>query len=313
MENKDTELVEKEHSIEVVPDVEANKKVDDLEKRLNITVIDPTLPTVEYKVIKKYDLQPTKTFVKTITTPVTPITPVVETSNTIKNTDTSKFKKKKIQQKPIFTSPIDIAFAKQEPQRQVEVMRVLSDNSNVVKAKKEFSWLIYCFILLLVVTIICMSVYALVDAIVVFSQWNLALQNNLFPNISYLHFVEILKPTYLYQYFFTTADGKVTLGPTSDANQTLAAATTYAATTSNYSVGGFGLVSAARFLHAEGVVNASNILNSSLEHDLAWPAIIQVIYSLVGILIVVLLILVPAKKHWATFIMMIFACSFIII
>ena len=139
MENKDTELVEKEHSIEVVPDVEANKKVDDLEKRLNLTVIDPTLPTVEYKVIKKYDLQPTKTFVKTITTPVTPITPVVETSNTIKNTDTSKFKKKKIQQKPIFTSPIDIAFAKQEPQRQVEVMRVLSDNSNVVKAKKEFS------------------------------------------------------------------------------------------------------------------------------------------------------------------------------
>ena len=312
MENKDSELVEKEHSIEVVPDVEANKKVDDLEKRLNITVIDPTLPTVEYKVIKKYDLQPTKTFVKTITTPVTPITPTVPVTPVV-DTSTKKTKKKKFESQKTFISPIDIAFVKQEPQKQVEVMKVLSDNNNLVKEKKEFSWLIYCFILLLVVTIICMSVYALVDAIVVFSQWNLALQNNLFPTISYLHFVEILKPTYLYQYFFTSADGKVTLGPTSDANQTLAAATAYAATTSNVSVGGFGLVSAARFLHADGVVDASNILNSSLGKDLAWPAIIQVIYSLIGILIVVLLMLVPARKHWATFIMMIFACSFIII
>ncbi|MBR4486372.1 hypothetical protein IKS57_03305 [bacterium] len=138
MENKDSELVEKEHSIEVVPDVEANKKVDDLEKRLNITVIDPTLPTVEYKVIKKYDLQPTKTFVKTITTPVTPITPTVPVTPVV-DTSTKKTKKKKFESQKTFISPIDIAFVKQEPQKQVEVMKVLSDNNNLVKEKKEFS------------------------------------------------------------------------------------------------------------------------------------------------------------------------------
>lgn len=300
MENKDTELVEKDHSIEVVPDEEANKKTDDLEKRLNVTVIDPTLPIVEYKIVKKYDLQPTKTFVKTITTPVT-------TNNVEPKTEKEFIKKEPIKRNN--TLPIDLVFDKSNSK--TPPIKVL--NKHIIVSDEKTNWFIYSFLLLLVVTITCMCVYGLVDAIVVFSQWNLSIQNNLFPNITYLHFVETLKPTFLYQYFFTGPDGKVTLGPTSSANETLSAATAYAATASNVSVGGFGLVSAARFFHAEGIVPASDIMNSSLSHDLALPSIIQVIYSLIGILIVVLLIFVPPRTHWSTIIMIIFACSFIII
>ena len=289
MENKDTELVEKDHSIEVVPDEEANKETNDLEKRLNVTVIDPTLPIVEYKIVKKYDLQPTKTFVKTITTPVT--------------TNNSEPKNRNN------TLPIDLTF--DNSSSKTPPIKVV--NKHIVVSNEKTNWFIYSFLLLLVVTITCMCVYGLIDAIVVFSQWNLSIQNNLFPDVTYLHFVETLKPTFLYQYFFTGPGGKVTLGPTANANETLSAATAYAATASNVSVGGFGLVSAARFFHAEGIVPASNILNSSLSHDLALPSIIQIIYSLIGLIIVVLLIFVPSRKHWSTIIMMIFACSFIII
>ncbi|MBQ5543662.1 MAG: hypothetical protein IIT97_01830 [Mycoplasmataceae bacterium] len=289
MENKDTELVEKDHSIEVVPDEEANKETNDLEKRLNVTVIDPTLPIVEYKIVKKYDLQPTKTFVKTITTPVT--------------TNNSEPKNRNN------TLPIDLTF--DNSSSKTPPIKVV--NKHIVVSNEKTNWFIYSFLLLLVVTITCMCVYGLIDAIVVFSQWNLSIQNNLFPDVTYLHFVETLKPTFLYQYFFTGPGGKVTLGPTANANETLSAATAYAATASNVSVGGFGLVSAARFFHAEGIVPASDIMNSSLSHDLALPSIIQVIYSLIGILIVVLLIFVPPRTHWSTIIMIIFACSFIII
>ena len=304
MENKDSELIEKDHSIEVVPDEEANKKADDLEKRLNVTVIDPTLPIVEYKIVKKYDLQPTKTFVKTITTPA---------PEAMSDALESKSEKELVKNQPVKrnnTAPIDLTF--DNASSKTPPIKVL--NKHVIVSKDEkTNWFIYTFLLLLVLTITCMSVYGLVDAIVVFSQWNLSVQNNLFPDITYLHFVETLKPTFLYQYFFTGPDGKVTLGPSSDANQTLTAATAYAATASNVSVGGFGLVSAARFFHAEGVVPASDILNSSLSHDLALPSIIQVIYSLIGSGIVALLIFVPPRTHWATIIMIIFACSFIII
>lgn len=299
MENKDCELIEKDHSIEVVPDEEANKKADDLEKRLNVTVIDPTLPIVEYKIVKKYDLQPTKTFVKTITTTAPEAT-----------LDAFESKNENQPIKRNSTVPIDLTF--DNPVSKTPPIKVL--NKHVIVSKNEkTNWFIYTFLLLLVLTITCMSVYGLVDAIVVFSQWNLSIQNNLFPDVTYLHFVETLKPTFLYQYFFTGPDGKVTLGPSSGANETLSAATAYAATASNVSVGGFGLVSAARFFHAEGVVPASDILNSSLSHDLALPSIIQVIYSLIGIVIVALLIFVPPRTHWSTIIMIIFACSFIII
>ncbi len=269
MEEKRLEhLIDSDEDVEIVPNYSENKETKDIDKRFNIKVIDPTLPAIQYKIVKKYDLKPIKK------EPVTVLKEVI------------RYKEPIIPTKK--TLPVETIFEPATKEKVLQSQKEFIPTPISAPKRKISAKIITLYIIAIIISlgIFYMAVYSIIDAIVVFSQWNLCVQNNLLGHVTTLPFVEKLAPAYFYQYFFW-GDGHIYLGVPTNYRSYSLNTSFFAEQFNNMSVGGFGWVSYFRFINPSF---NGDVLSSSLTTQPAWPCIIQIIYSLIGVLLGTLLL-----------------------
>lgn len=155
--------------------------------------------------------------------------------------------------------------------------------------------------LLLILCILCMTLYSLILSIIIWSEWNLIfMSNDVMEKISSASLNLNLSPAYFFQYFFDN-NGHIQIGISDnlrnfDHGKNIQALL-YAHSVSNYSISGFGAVSYYRFMNGISTIPNHNILDSSINTQFPKAFIIQISYSLFGLLLCFILSLIPSKFH----------------